>query len=179
MIRWALIAAPVLASLAASCATPDAAPAATAALHRVDGEAGAAVGEIALADSSDGVVLRLHLHGLPPGDHGMHLHANASCDAAPSATGQMTPAGAAGGHFDPAATGRHEGPMGAGHLGDLPLVHVGADGSANEVLHAPRFHSVSDMRGHAIVIHANGDNYSDTPAPLGGGGGRIACGVVN
>ena len=30
----------------------------------------------------------------------------------------------------------------------------------------------------ALVIHAGGDNYRDTPEPLGGGGARIACGVV-
>ena len=29
------------------------------------------------------------------------------------------------------------------------------------------------------MIHAGGDNYSDTPAPLGGGGARIVCGVVH
>jgi Cu-Zn family superoxide dismutase len=28
------------------------------------------------------------------------------------------------------------------------------------------------------MIHAGGDNHSDTPAPLGGGGGRMACGVI-
>jgi len=28
------------------------------------------------------------------------------------------------------------------------------------------------------MIHAGGDNYSDQPEPLGGGGGRIACGVA-
>jgi Cu-Zn family superoxide dismutase len=28
------------------------------------------------------------------------------------------------------------------------------------------------------MIHEGGDNYRDTPEPLGGGGGRIACGVV-
>jgi len=28
------------------------------------------------------------------------------------------------------------------------------------------------------MIHAGGDNYSDSPAPLGGGGARIACGVL-
>jgi Cu-Zn family superoxide dismutase len=28
------------------------------------------------------------------------------------------------------------------------------------------------------MIHESGDNYSDTPKKLGGGGGRIACGVV-
>ena len=28
------------------------------------------------------------------------------------------------------------------------------------------------------MIHAGGDNYADTPKPSGGGGERIACGVV-
>ncbi len=32
--------------------------------------------------------------------------------------------------------------------------------------------------GRSIMIHAGGDNYSDTPARLGGGGARVACGVV-
>jgi Cu-Zn family superoxide dismutase len=43
---------------------------------------------------------------------------------------------------------------------------------------APRITNVSTLRGHAVVIHAGGDNYSDVP-PLGGGGARIACGVIN
>ena len=139
---------------------------------------GASVGQIVLRDGAGGVVLQVHLHGLPPGDHGMHLHAGVSCEAAANATGQMTAAGAAGGHFDPAQTSRHEGPTGSGHLGDLPLLHVDATGASEQTLAAPRFHDVDELRGHAIVIHANGDNYSDTPAPLGGGAGRIACGVV-
>jgi Cu-Zn family superoxide dismutase len=37
---------------------------------------------------------------------------------------------------------------------------------------------VDDLRGHALMIHEGGDNYSDQPKPLGGGGARIACGVV-
>jgi len=36
---------------------------------------------------------------------------------------------------------------------------------------------VRDLHGHALMIHAGGDNYDDTPAPLGGGA-RIACGVI-
>jgi Cu-Zn family superoxide dismutase len=28
------------------------------------------------------------------------------------------------------------------------------------------------------MIHEGGDNYSDQPKPLGGGGARIACGVI-
>jgi Cu-Zn family superoxide dismutase len=28
------------------------------------------------------------------------------------------------------------------------------------------------------MLHAGGDNYADQPAALGGGGARMACGVV-
>ena len=38
--------------------------------------------------------------------------------------------------------------------------------------------TVADVKGHSIMIHTGGDNYSDQPAPLGGGGARIVCGVV-
>jgi len=38
--------------------------------------------------------------------------------------------------------------------------------------------TLADIEGRALMIHAAGDNYSDTPAALGGGGARIVCGVV-
>ena len=37
---------------------------------------------------------------------------------------------------------------------------------------------LSDLSGRSLMIHAAGDNYSDDPKPLGGGGARIACGVI-
>ena len=37
---------------------------------------------------------------------------------------------------------------------------------------------LEDVAGRALVIHEGGDNYSDTPKPLGGGGVRMACGVI-
>ncbi|EDQ9399748.1 superoxide dismutase family protein, partial [Salmonella enterica] len=43
---------------------------------------------------------------------------------------------------------------------------------------APRLKSLSELKGHSLMIHAGGDNYSDNPAKLGGGGARFACGVV-
>jgi Cu-Zn family superoxide dismutase len=42
---------------------------------------------------------------------------------------------------------------------------------------APRL-KVRDVKNRALMIHAGGDNYSDQPAALGGGGARIACGVA-
>ena len=31
---------------------------------------------------------------------------------------------------------------------------------------------------HALMIHVGGDNFHDHPAALGGGGARMACGVI-
>ena len=36
----------------------------------------------------------------------------------------------------------------------------------------------AQLKGKALIIHAGGDNYSDRPAPLGGGGARVACGLI-
>jgi Cu-Zn family superoxide dismutase len=42
---------------------------------------------------------------------------------------------------------------------------------------APRL-KLSDVKGKALMVHAGGDNHSDHPAPLGGGGARIVCGII-
>ncbi|HLI67068.1 MAG TPA: superoxide dismutase [Cu-Zn] SodC [Caulobacteraceae bacterium] len=138
---------------------------------------GAPVGTVTIDANYDGARIVVDLHGLPPGQHGFHVHVNGSCAPGPI-NGVVGPAGAAGSHFDPEHNGAHMGPMGFGHLGDLPVLTVGADGSAHATLIAPRVRDIQAFRGHALVIHAGGDNYSDDPQPLGGGGARIACGVL-
>jgi superoxide dismutase, Cu-Zn family len=89
----------------------------------------------------------------------------------------MTAAAAAGAHYDPAKSGHHDSPWGDGHLGDLPALYVDADGNATQPVLAPRL-KLSDLPGRALMVHAGGDNHADHPAPLGGGGARIACGVI-
>jgi Cu-Zn family superoxide dismutase len=89
----------------------------------------------------------------------------------------MEAAAAAGDHLDPEATKRHGEPWGDGHLGDLPPLYVAADGTATQAVLAPRL-KVADIGNRALMIHAGGDNHSDHPAPSGGGGARIACGVI-
>ena len=182
MRTWHLSAVSIAVLASVSCTTMEApsSPSIVVPMTLVSASgAGASIGDITLRNGAAGTALALHLHGLPPGDHGFHLHGAASCAPAATPAGVMAAAGGAGGHFDPANTGHHEGPNGAGHMGDLPLLHVNADGTAQQVLIAPRLRSIDELHGHALVIHAGGDNYSDTPAPLGGGGARIACGVVN
>ena len=127
------------------------------------------LGTIALEDAvGGGVRFTPDIAGvLPTGEHGFHAHVNPDCGMGGRA---------AGGHYDPGNTGRHEGPAGRGHLGDLPRLTSNAGRVVTSVV-APRL-TTSDLAGRALVIHEGGDNYSDSPAPLGGGGARLACGVV-
>lgn len=138
---------------------------------------GASVGTVRLVDTPHGLVFYPNLKGLPPGLHGFHVHDKPSC--APSQKdGTTTPAGAAGGHLDPKSTGHHGEPWGDGHLGDLPALYVAADGTATNPVLAPRL-KLADVANRALMVHAGGDNHADHPAPLGGGGARVACGVIS
>ena len=128
---------------------------------------GASLGKISFEDSKYGLLIKPQLSGLPVGLHGFHVHEHPDCGD----NGMK-----AGGHLDPAHTNTHQGPYGEGHLGDLPVLATNLDGTANTPLLAPRL-TTQAIQGHAIMIHAGGDNYSDTP-PLGGGGARIGCGKI-
>ncbi|HYG31959.1 MAG TPA: superoxide dismutase [Cu-Zn] SodC [Methylophilaceae bacterium] len=141
-----------------------------------DDGVGKMIGTVKLSDTDKGLVLDPDLGELTPGSHGFHIHENPSCDAAEK-DGKKTAGAAAGGHYDPAGTGDHKGPQGHGHLGDLPALVVKDDGSATSQLVAPRLR-LDQVHGRALMIHEGGDNYSDQPKPLGGGAGRIACGII-
>jgi len=137
---------------------------------------GKSAGTITLKEGKDGVMLEPKLKGLPPGEHGLHLHENGSCEAAEK-DGKKVAGQGAGGHFDPDATKAHKGPAGGGHKGDLPKLTVSDKGDAGGKLEAKGL-KLADFEGKSLMIHAGGDNYSDTPKPNGGGGDRIVCGVV-
>jgi Cu-Zn family superoxide dismutase len=137
---------------------------------------GKEIGTITASDTKFGLILTPHLSDLAPGLHGFHVHDKPDCSHAMK-EGKAVAALAAGGHYDPANMGKHEGPYGNGHLGDLPALYVASDGKATLPVLAPRL-KVADIKGRSLMIHVGGDNYSDSPAPLGGGGARAACGVV-
>lgn len=135
-------------------------------------------GSITITETQYGLLFTPHLSSLPPGIHGFHIHENGSCEAGMK-DGKAVAALAAGGHYDPEHTKKHLGPYNAtGHLGDLPAVYVSQDGTADYPVLAPRLKSISQITGRAIMIHAGGDNHDDHPSPLGGGGTRIACGII-
>lgn len=136
-----------------------------------------AIGSITISETLYGLVFTPALAGLTAGIHGFHVHENPSC-APKEKDGKMTAALAAGGHYDPHKTGKHGAPWGDGHLGDLPGLVVNSDGGASYAVLAPRLKTLADIKGRSLMIHVGGDNHADHPAPLGGGGARMACGVI-
>lgn len=127
------------------------------------------IGTIQADDTNFGLMLTPKLHGLPPGLHGFHIHDLGTCG---------NHGMSAGGHLDPEHSDKHLGPFDSnGHLGDLPALYVDKHGKAINSVVAPRL-KLETIKGHTIMIHQGGDNYADNPQLLGGGGMRIACGVI-
>lgn len=138
---------------------------------------GQSVGSVKISETDKGLEFSPNLKALPPGEHGFHVHAKGSCQPAIK-DGKPAAAEAAGGHLDPHHTGKHAGPEGEGHLGDLPVLVVNNDGIATDAVVAPRLKKLDEVKGKALMVHVGGDNMSDQPKPLGGGGERYACGVI-
>ena len=134
------------------------------------------LGVVTFADDGDGITINTDLKGLPPGKRGFHVHEKPDCSPA-TQDGKVTHAGAAGGHYDPDKTGKHLGPEGGGHKGDLPVLNVAEDGTAKVTIHVKGI-KTSEFKNRALMIHAGGANYSDTPEALGVGGARIGCGII-
>ncbi len=138
---------------------------------------GQSIGSVTITETDKGLEFSPDLKALPPGEHGFHIHDKGSCQPA-TKDGKASASESAGGHLDPQNTGKHEGPEGAGHLGDLPALVVNNDGKATDAVIAPRLKSLDEVKDKALIVHVGGDNMSDQPKPLGGGGERYACGVI-
>ena len=122
---------------------------------------GTPLGTVTFMDSAQGLVIMPKLSGLPAGEHGFHIHDRGDCGPGMN-QGKPAAGFAAGGHYDPGHTKKHLGPLStAGHRGDLPVLVVDSRGDATEAVTAPHL-TVEQIRGRSIMIHAGGDNYSDT-----------------
>ncbi|GAA5107051.1 superoxide dismutase [Cu-Zn] SodC [Bartonella jaculi] len=132
------------------------------------------IGIIEIEENEHGLIFSPNLSTLPEGLHGFHMHMNPSCDTKDGVIG-----GTAGGHYDPDHSNRHLVPYNInGHLGDLPALYVNEQGRATMSVLAPRLKKLSEIKEHSLIIHMGGDNQSDKPLPLGGGGARLACGII-
>jgi len=142
---------------------------------------GESVGTATLSPKGKGIEIKYNLKNLPPGEHAMHIHQNAKCEADPAAPADAFKS--AGGHFNPEGN-QHglENPQGP-HAGDMPNFTVKADGTAKGTVDDPRVtlaegapNSVFANGGTALVVHAKADDMKSDPA--GNAGPRIACGVI-
>jgi Cu-Zn family superoxide dismutase len=130
---------------------------------------GQSLGEVTLSETPHGILVKGTLSNVPAGEHAIHIHEAGKCEA---------PFQTAGGHLNPhkkkhgvlVAEGKHE--------GDLPNLHVGADGKVqfDHFAHGLKLKDIQDQDGAAVVVHASADDYKSDPA--GNAGDRIACGVV-
>jgi superoxide dismutase, Cu-Zn family len=129
-------------------------------------------------DTGNEVEITLTAKGLKPGLHGVHLHAVGKCEP-PAFT-------AAGGHFDPGPAGNTDPDANHPfHMGDIPNLRVGADGSGTLQARTTRVTlsegplSLFDADGSAVIVHGNPDQ-GTTGEPKSGvsGGPRVACGVI-
>lgn len=135
---------------------------------------GKQVGAATLIETPEGVRMAVTGFRLPPGGHGLHIHAVGLCEP-PEFT-------SAGGHFNPG--GKQHGRMNpAGpHAGDLPNLVVAASGeggidiTTKAITLSPGPNSVLSEKSTALVVHANPDD--DKTDPTGNSGSRIACGVI-
>lgn len=135
------------------------------------------IGTVWLKDTGKGLLFEVNLTNLSPGNHGFHVHENPDCSSGINKKGEFEYAINAGPHFDPHKTGKHLGPNANGHFGDLPYLTAQKDGTVKTKFYLKN-KKVQDFKNRSLIIHEGADNYQDTPLPLGGGGKRIACGII-
>lgn len=137
---------------------------------------GEPAGTAVLKQKKTGVEVKVSLENIPFGDHGVHIHQNAVCEAPDFKT--------AGSHFNP--DGKQHGfqNMAGHHAGDTPSnVNVGEDhrGSATWLLNAVTLqpgtpNSLLTNGGTSLIVHEHADDMKTDPS--GNSGNRIACGTI-
>lgn len=139
---------------------------------------GQTIGWVRLVEDGTGIVhVNVHVAGLTPGLHGIHIHAIGAC--APTFA-------AAGAHYNPLGL-QHglDNPSGA-HAGDLPNLIVNTEGVGHldtttdgvTISSGPTtlFDTTLGAVGSAFIIHAGKDD--QVSQPTGNSGDRVACAVI-
>ncbi len=141
---------------------------ATAAMNPTQGNT--ASGTVTFTKEENGMRVMAHFEGVPPGDHGFHIHEKGDCSA-PDAM-------SAGGHFNPTGMSHGAPDSTVRHVGDLGNISADSSGIAHKEFVDPMltFEGANSILGKGVILHADPDDY--TSQPTGAAGGRISCGVI-
>lgn len=134
---------------------------------------GSEAGSATLVRNGEGIEMRISLSGLEPGEHAFHIHTTGLCEG-PDFT-------SAGGHLNPQNNTHGSLSEGGRHLGDLPNITVGEDGTVSQTIALDwagpdSTSAIFDTDGSAVMVHEGPDDYMTDPA--GAAGSRVACGVL-
>lgn len=170
VLRWVWLAPLVLSMTTAS----PAGAVGEVAIAKIKLSNGTDAGTVSMMEATAGVLIKFDLVGLPPGPHALHVHEAGKCEGDFTAAGGIyNPLGAKHGYLN------EEGPM----AGDLPNIHVGADGKATGELVSPFLtlnkdaeESLFDGDGSSLILFEKPDDYATDPD--GQAGARIACGTI-
>jgi len=129
-------------------------------------------GEVAFVKSNGKTKMTVHVYGLTPGTHAIHLHEKGDCSAPDAAS--------AGGHWNPSAENHGKWGHSPFHHGDIGNLVADDKGHAMLTFESDVWTigdgKPSDIVGHAVIVHAKEDDF--TTQPTGNAGGRVACGVI-
>jgi len=129
-------------------------------------------GKATFTQAAKGVKIVVHVEGLKPGKHGIHIHEKTDLSK-PDLSG-------AGSHFNPGgAEHHHAGPTDENrHAGDLGNIEVNEDGKGHLELTDDELsiEGKNGVIGHSVIIHADPDDLKSQPA--GKSGDKIAGGVI-
>ena len=129
-------------------------------------------GSVTFEDTKDGLRVVAKLTGLPPGQHGFHIHEYGSCDEGGKA---------AGGHYNPLNVMHGYLPkdgMHKAHAGDFGNLTADAQGNAVMEIVLPKDTLAGGkytVGGRAVIVHEKTDDFSQ---PAGNAGARIGCGLI-